>query len=122
MSSRIFLSTLIWLILVNIIIKAIFIFGVDMQVQHRVGQSEYGLYFTLLNLCYIFQIVNDFGLNLLHNTETAKAGTIRIERFYQILRLKILLMAATFFDEHLSSSRRLPLTTGWSLSASVKTA
>lgn len=91
MSSRVFLSTLIWLILVNIIIKAIFIFGVDMQVQHRVGQSEYGLYFTLLNLCYIFQIINDFGLNLLHNTETAKAGRIRIERFYQILRLKILL-------------------------------
>lgn len=91
MSKRIFLSTLIWLIAVNLIIKAIFIFGVDLQVQHRVGQSSYGLYFTLLNLCYIFQIVNDFGLNLLHNTETAVHGKIRVERLYQILKLKILL-------------------------------
>ncbi|MEP6793109.1 MAG: oligosaccharide flippase family protein [Saprospiraceae bacterium] len=91
MSKRIFLSTIIWLILVNLIIKAIFIFGVDIQVQLRVGQSSYGLYFTLLNLCYIFQIVNDFGLNLLHNTDTAVHGKVRVERWYQILRLKIIL-------------------------------
>ncbi len=91
MSKRIFLSTILWLILVNLIIKAIFIFGVDIQVQLRVGQSSYGLYFTLLNLCYIFQIINDFGLNLLHNTDTAVHGKIRVERWYQILRLKIIL-------------------------------
>lgn len=91
MSKRIFLSTIIWLILVNIIIKAIFIFGVDIQVQLRVGQSSYGLYFTLLNLCYIFQIINDFGLNLLHNTDTATHGKVRVERWYQILRLKVIL-------------------------------
>ncbi|MEO5905211.1 MAG: oligosaccharide flippase family protein [Saprospiraceae bacterium] len=91
MSKRQFLSTIIGLIVVNLFIKAIFIFGIDMQVQHRVGQSEYGLYFTLLNLCYIFQIINDFGLNLLHNTDTAVHGKVRVERWYQILRLKIIL-------------------------------
>lgn len=91
MSKRIFLSTIIWLIAVNLIIKAIFIFGVDIQVQLRVGPASYGLYFTLLNLCYIFQIVNDFGLNLLHNTDTAVHGKVRVERWYQILRLKIIL-------------------------------
>ena len=91
MSKRIFLSTILWLILVNLIIKAIFIFGVDIQVQLRVGQTSYGLYFTLLNLCYIFQIINDFGLNLLHNTDTAVHGKVRIERWYQILRLKMIL-------------------------------
>ena len=91
MSKRQFLPTIIGLIIVNLVIKAIFIFGIDMQVQVRVGQSEYGLYFTLLNLCYIFQIINDFGLNLLHNTDTAVHGKIRVERWYQILRLKIIL-------------------------------
>lgn len=91
MSKRQFLPTIIGLIIVNLVIKAIFIFGIDMQVQHRVGQSEYGFYFTLLNLCYIFQIINDFGLNLLHNTDTAVHGKVRVERWYQILRLKIIL-------------------------------
>ncbi|HZV69714.1 MAG TPA: oligosaccharide flippase family protein [Saprospiraceae bacterium] len=91
MSKRIFLSTILWLIVINLIIKAFFIFGVDIQVQLRVGPSSYGLYFTLLNLCYIFQIINDFGLNLLHNTDTAVHGKVRVERWYQILRLKIIL-------------------------------
>ncbi len=91
MSKRQFLPTIIGLIIVNLVIKAIFIFGIDMQVQHRVGQSEYGFYFTLLNLCYIFQIINDFGLNLLHNTDTAVHGKVRVERWYQILRLKVIL-------------------------------
>ena len=91
MSKRQFLPTIIGLIIVNLVIKAIFIFGVDMQVQHEVGQTNYGIYFTLLNLCYIFQIINDFGLNLLHNTDTAVHGKVRVERYYQILRLKVLL-------------------------------
>lgn len=91
MSKHIFLSTILWLIVINLIIKAIFIFGVDIQVQLRVGQASYGLYFTLLSLCYIFQILNDFGLNLIHNTDTARHGKVRIERWYQILRLKIIL-------------------------------
>ncbi len=91
MSKRQFLPTILGLIIVNLFIKAIFIFGVDMQVQHEVGQTNYGIYFTLLNLCYIFQIINDFGLNLLHNTDTAVHGKVRVERYYQILRLKVLL-------------------------------
>ena len=96
MSKRQFVSIIIWLILVNLIIKAIFIFVIDIQVQQRVGQSSYGFYFTLLNLCYIFQIINDFGLNLLHNTDTATHGKVRIERYYQILRLKVIL--AVFYS------------------------
>jgi O-antigen/teichoic acid export membrane protein len=96
MSKRQFVSIIFWLILVNLIIKAIFIFGIDIQVQQRVGQSSYGFYFTLLNLCYIFQIINDFGLNLLHNTDTATHGKVRIERYYQILRLKVIL--AVFYS------------------------
>ena len=91
MSQRIFFTTLLWLVIVNLLIKAIFIFGIDLQVQHQVGQSAYGLYFTLLNLCYIFQIVNEFGLNLVHNTDTAFHGHVRKAHWHSILRLKLVL-------------------------------
>jgi O-antigen/teichoic acid export membrane protein len=91
MSQRQFLSTFIWLVLVNLLIKAIFIFGIDLQVQRQVGPSSYGLYFTLLNLCYIFQIINDFGLNLLHNTDTAQHGHVRLQHWRKILQIKIFL-------------------------------
>lgn len=89
MSKRQFVSTIILLILANLIVKSFFIFGIDLQVQQRVGQSSYGLYFVLINLCYIFQIINDFGLNLIHNTDTAEHGYVRKERWSQMLRLKI---------------------------------
>lgn len=91
MSKRQFVSTIILLIMANLVIKSFFIFGIDLQVQQRVGQSSYGLYFILLNLCYIFQIINDFGLNLIHNTDTAEHGYVRKERWSQMLRLKIVL-------------------------------
>lgn len=79
---------------VNLLIKAIFIFGIDLQVQRQVGQSAYGLYFTLINLCYIFQIIVDFGLNLLHNTDTAEHGRIRRKHWHIILRIKVFLSLA----------------------------
>ena len=91
MSKRQFVSTILLLVLANLVVKAIFIFGIDMQVQQEVGLSEYGLYFTLLNLCFIFQMINDFGLNLIHNTDTAEHGYIRRDRWVHILRLKVVL-------------------------------
>ena len=91
MSKQQFVSTIILLIIANLIIKSFFIFGIDLQVQMRVGQSTYGLYFILISLCYIFQIINDFGLNLIHGTDTATHGFIRKERWSQMLRLKIAL-------------------------------
>src|SRR5688572_13184001 len=89
MSKQQFVSTLFLLIILNLIVKAIFIFGIDLQVQQEAGPSSYGLYFTLLNLCYIFQIINDFGLNQLHNTDTAAQGVVDRERWFQMIRFKI---------------------------------
>ena len=89
MTKKQFVPIVLGLIAVNLVIKAIFIFGIDLQVQNRVGSSAYGLYFTLLNLCYLFQVINDFGLHLLHTTDTARHGIIRRERFRQILSMKI---------------------------------
>jgi O-antigen/teichoic acid export membrane protein len=94
MSQRQFISNFLGLVIINMLIKATFIFGIDLQVQRQVGQSAYGLYFTLLNLCYIFQIVVDFGLNLLHNTDTAQHGRIRRRHWQIILRIKLFLSFA----------------------------
>ncbi len=114
MSQRLFLTTLIWLVLVNLLIKTIFIFGIDLQVQHQVGQSAYGLYFTLLNLCYIFQIINDFGLNLLHNTDTAQHGNIRQAHWKTIVRMKVFL-SLTYAIIVFGIAYALGLTTSWTI-------
>lgn len=49
---REFVLNLVFLLLINILIKPLFIFGVDLGVQNRIG-ADYGLYFALLNLAYL---------------------------------------------------------------------
>ena len=60
---RHFFSNLFLNLCLNLLIKPLAIFAIDATVQNRVGQEEYGLYFTLLNLTVIFNIFLDFGIN-----------------------------------------------------------
>jgi O-antigen/teichoic acid export membrane protein len=57
-----FLSNLILLVLLNFLIKPIAIFGIDAAFQREVGAAEYGIYFSLLNFTYLFNILLDLGL------------------------------------------------------------
>lgn len=50
------------MILLNLIIKPVWIFGIDRQVQLQVGADVYGKYFALLSLVYIFNILLDIGI------------------------------------------------------------
>ena len=52
-----FISNLILLALLNLVIKPVAIFGIDVTVQNRVGSEDYGLYFSLLNFTYLFNIL-----------------------------------------------------------------
>jgi hypothetical protein len=57
-----FLFNLILLVGINLLIKPFYAFGIDLQVQNRVGLSEYGLYFALFNFSFLFQILTDLGI------------------------------------------------------------
>jgi O-antigen/teichoic acid export membrane protein len=58
-----FLSNLILIVLINLLVKPLAIFGIDATVQNRLGADVYGLYFSLLNLSFLFNIVLDLGIN-----------------------------------------------------------
>ena len=58
-----FLSSLLLSLVLNLLIKPISLFGIDAAVQNRVGATEYGLYFSLLNLSVLFNILIDLGIN-----------------------------------------------------------
>lgn len=47
----------------NVLIKPFYIFGIDAQIQNHVGFEDYGLYFSLFNLSFLFNIILDFGIN-----------------------------------------------------------
>ena len=66
-----FYPSLALLILVNLFIKPVWIFGIDRNVQNTVGLAEYGLYFSLYNLSILFNFLLDWGFTSYMNRELA---------------------------------------------------
>ena len=88
---RQFFSNLFLTLFLNLLIKPIAIFAIDATVQNRVGQEEYGLYFTLLNLTVIFNIFLDFGINN-YTTKTIAQNTQQTSTYFgSLMAFRLLL-------------------------------
>ncbi len=88
--NREFIVNILFLLFINLLIKPFFIFGIDLTVQNRIGQ-EYGLYFALMNLTYIFQILNDFGIQSFNNRHISQHPHLLPKYFPNLLAIKIIL-------------------------------
>jgi O-antigen/teichoic acid export membrane protein len=84
-----FYSSLTLLLLLNAIVKPIWIFGIDRQVQNVVGTETYGIYFSLLSLSVVLNFLADFGLTTYFTQRVAskESGFSAYQR--QILLLKL---------------------------------
>lgn len=88
---REFLLNILFLVLINLLIKPFFIFGIDLTVQNRLPLGDYGLYFALLNVTYLFQILNDFGIQNFNNRHVSQHPHLLPKYFPNLLFLKFLL-------------------------------
>ncbi len=93
---RRFLANLSYIFLLNLLIKPLYIFGIEVQVQNVVGADEYGIYFALLNTAYLLQILNDFGLQIYNNRRVASDPEAVVSAFPGLLKSKLALGAAFF--------------------------
>ena len=80
-----FLKGLSWLLVLNLLIKPVWIFAIDRQVQNVVGHTAYGTYFALFNLTYVLLFIADAGLS---NMLTQKLAANEALNVQQLLRLK----------------------------------
>lgn len=69
-------------------VKPIWIFAIDRNVQITVGHNNYGQYTMLLNFSLIFQIILDLGLQNFNNKEIAQSPTRMRHLFPNILAAK----------------------------------
>lgn len=86
-----FLSNLVLIILLNLLVKPIAIFGIDATVQNRVGTEEYGLYFSLLNFTFLFNILLDLGINNFTTKNVAQHPEVIPKYLGKILSLRFIL-------------------------------
>lgn len=86
--SREFLLNLILLLVINLLVKPLYVFGVDLQVQNAVGGDAYGVYFALFNFSCLFQIVCDMGIQQYNTQAVARDSSFFYQHFIRLLRLK----------------------------------
>jgi O-antigen/teichoic acid export membrane protein len=86
-----FILNIALLLLINVLVKPFFIFGIDLTVQNRLPDGAYGLYFTLFNLTYIFQVLNDFGIQNFNNRHISQHPHLLYKYFPNLLALKLIL-------------------------------
>lgn len=59
---REFTINIILLLIINFLIKPLYIFGVDARIQNLIGIDAYGMYFYYFNFVFLFQFINDPGI------------------------------------------------------------
>ena len=98
---RKFITNLILLLSLNLLIKPFWILGIDRAVQNTVGLESYGLYFTLFNFSFIFNILLDLGITNFNNRNIAQNKHLLNKHFSGIIVVRLLLAAVylliTFF-------------------------
>lgn len=91
-----FLSNIVLLILANLLIKPIYIFYIDAEVQNVVGSISYEQFFVAFNICYILQFFNDFGIHSYSLKEVSQRREEADSLLSKLLGTKLLL--AVFFS------------------------
>ena len=87
------LSGLFWVLLLNLLIKPFWLLGIEVGVQNAVGAEEYGFYFAIFNLAYIFNILLDLGITNFNTRNIAQNPQLIDKHLPHMLTIKLLLLA-----------------------------
>jgi len=94
---RKFLTNLGLMLFLNLLIKPVWIFAIDRNVQNVVGAMDYGFYFNLLNFSFLFNIFLDLGITNFNNRNIAQNQQLLNKHFSAIVVLKFLLALLYIF-------------------------
>jgi len=86
-----FFRNLLLLLVLNLMVKPLWIFGIDRQVQNLVGPEEYGFYFTIFNFSFLFYIFLDLGITNFNNRNIAQNNQLLSKHLTGIGTVKMLL-------------------------------
>jgi O-antigen/teichoic acid export membrane protein len=86
-----FLANLALILFLNLLIKPIYILGIDTAVQNQVGAASYGIYYAVFNLSFILTIILDFGITNFNNKNIAQNNHLLTKHFSSLVGLKMVL-------------------------------
>jgi O-antigen/teichoic acid export membrane protein len=86
-----FYSSVILIVLLNLLVKPFYLFGIDAQIQNQVGAEQYGMYFSLLNFSFLFNMMLDLGITNYNAKNIAEHPNIVKRYIGPIIGIKLLL-------------------------------
>jgi O-antigen/teichoic acid export membrane protein len=106
MNIKPFLHGLSWLVVLNVLVKPLWVFGIDRKVQLLAGHEAYGTYFSVLNLSIILSIIADAGLTNMLNRQLALRAQLPVGRIMRVKAvLSLLYLIVLLFISWLSHVR-----------------
>ena len=91
MARKQFALNLFFVIALNLLIKPLWIFGIDRTIQNQLGAELYGLYYTLFNFSLLSSFILDMGITNFNNRSIAQNPQLLKEYFPGIVVLKLVL-------------------------------
>lgn len=89
--NREFAGNAVLIVVLNLAVKSFYLFGIDRTVQNLLPEGEYGLYFTLFNFAFLFQIISDFGLQNYNARNLSQSRHLLRKYFPHLITIKLLL-------------------------------
>lgn len=86
------LSGLFWILLANLIVKPLWLLGVEVGVQNTVGNEAYGFYYAIFSFSYIFNILLDLGITNFNTRNIAQHPQLIQKHLSGILGVKLCLL------------------------------
>lgn len=86
---RNFSINLIFLLAVNLLVKPVYLFGVEVGVQNAVGAENYGIYYAMFNFTFLFNFLLDIGINNYQKIKVAQNAESGFENMATLIPLKI---------------------------------
>lgn len=87
------LSGLLWILAANLVVKPLWLLGVEVGVQNAVGNEAYGFYYAIFSFSYIFNILLDLGLTNYNTRNIAQHPQLVEQHLSGILGIKLMLLA-----------------------------
>ena len=89
---RFFVKNILFVIAVNVLVKPVWVFLIDRNVQNTVPGGDYGTYQALMSLSIIFQTLLDFGITNYNSRTIAMHPERLTEIFPAMLSARLALM------------------------------
>lgn len=84
-----FSLNLLFLLGLNVLIKPVYLFGIEVGVQNEVGQAEYGLYYAMFNFTFLFNVILDMGMNNFQKIKVAQDSSGGMRNMATLVPLKL---------------------------------